>query len=65
MRDLARNRFLSPDLIDRASRRLAELSALVNRADLAAAPVITDPTSPEGANPPAGLWSGVAVEKRH
>jgi hypothetical protein len=51
MRDLAEDRYLSPELIDRASRRLAELGALVNRADLAAALVVRAPASPEGANP--------------
>jgi signal transduction histidine kinase len=51
MRDLAENRYLSPERIDRASRRLAELGALVDRADLAAALVVRDPMSPEGAKP--------------
>ena len=37
MRDLAENRYLSPELIEQASRRLDELGGLINRKDLAAA----------------------------
>lgn len=51
MRDLAEHRYLSPELIEEASRRLAELGKLVTRKDLAAALVVEDPASPEQTNP--------------
>ena len=50
MRDLAENRYLSPELIEEASRRLAELGKLVTHKDLAAALVVEDPVSPERTN---------------
>jgi signal transduction histidine kinase len=62
MRDLAENRYLSPELIDRASRRLAELGAIVNRTDLAAALAIGDPTALEGTN--STLAYGPASQSR-
>ena len=46
MRDLAENRYLSPELIEQASRRLDELGKLVNRKDLAAALAVEDPMPP-------------------
>ena len=51
MRDLAEHRYLSPELIEEASRRLAELGKLVTRKDLAVALVVEDPASPERTNP--------------
>ena len=45
MRDLAENRYLSPEPIEQAARRLAELGRLVSRKDLAAALVVDDPAS--------------------
>ena len=51
MRDLAEHRYLSPELIEEASRRLAELGKLVTRQDLAAALVVEDPTSSQQTNP--------------
>ncbi len=46
MRDLAENRYLSPELIEQASRRLEELSGLIDRKDLAAALPLEEPVSP-------------------
>ena len=45
MRDLAEARYLSPELIEQASRRLDELGRLVSRHDLAAALLADDPAS--------------------
>jgi signal transduction histidine kinase len=46
MRDLAEDRYLRPELIERAARRLGELSKLVSRNDLAAALVVEEPAAP-------------------
>jgi signal transduction histidine kinase len=51
MRDLAENRYLAPEAIERAARRLAELAAIVNREHLAAALVVDDPMLQAQANP--------------
>jgi signal transduction histidine kinase len=51
MRDLAENRYLAPEAIDRAARHLAALGALVKREQLAAAMVADDPVSQTQANP--------------
>ena len=51
MRDLAEQRYLSPELIEEASRRLAELGKLVTLNDLAVALVVEDPASPGRTNP--------------
>jgi signal transduction histidine kinase len=45
MRDLAENRYLSPELVEGAARRLAELDKLINRKELAAALRVEEPTS--------------------
>ena len=45
MRDLAENRYLSPELFDGAFRRLKELGELINRNELAAALLVEDPQS--------------------
>jgi signal transduction histidine kinase len=45
MRDLAENRYLSPELFEGASRRLAELGGLINRKELARALLVEDPVS--------------------
>ncbi len=45
MRDLAENRYLSPELVEGATRRLAELDKLINRQELAAALRVDDPNS--------------------
>jgi signal transduction histidine kinase len=50
MRDLAEDRYLSPDAIERAARRLAALGELVNREHLAAALAADDPVSQAQAN---------------
>ena len=51
MRDLAEARYLSPELIEQAARRLDELGRLVSRKDLAAALAVEDPTSSADTNP--------------
>ncbi len=51
MRDLAENRYLSPELIEQASRRLEELGGLINRQDLAAALPVEEPLSPPASAP--------------
>ena len=50
MRDLAEARYLRPDRIERASRRLAELTKLVSRQDLAAALAADQLTTSQEAN---------------
>ena len=50
MRDLAENRYLSPESIEQAARRLAELGALVKSKDLAAALSAPRSMAPEDAN---------------
>jgi signal transduction histidine kinase len=45
MRDLAENRYLSPELFERASRRLEELGKLITRKELAAALSVEEPVS--------------------
>jgi signal transduction histidine kinase len=50
MRDLAEARYLPPELITLASRRLDELGRLVSRNDLAAALVVEEPTPSAGTN---------------
>ena len=56
MRDLAEARYLSPELIEQAARRLDELGKLVNREDLAAALAVEEPASVRTNEPDAGLW---------
>jgi len=56
MRDLAEARYLPPELIERASRRLDELGGLVSRKDLAAALAVWEPT--QSADPSATLANG-------
>jgi hypothetical protein len=46
MRDLAENRYLSPELLEQASRRLEELGKLINQKDLAAALPVEESVSP-------------------
>ncbi len=43
MRDLAENRYLSPELVEGATRRLAELDKLISRKELAAALRVEEP----------------------
>ena len=43
MRDLAESRYLTPELIEQAARRLNELGKLVSRKDLAAALTVEEP----------------------
>jgi signal transduction histidine kinase len=50
MRDLAENRYLSPDAIERAARRLAALAAIVKREHLAVALAADDPVAQAQAN---------------
>ena len=45
MRDVAETRFLSPGLLEEASRRLEALGKLINRKELAAALLVDDPIS--------------------
>ena len=51
MRDLAEDRYLSPERIEQASQRLDELGRLVSRKDLAAALAVEEPTPPSDINP--------------
>jgi signal transduction histidine kinase len=51
MRALAGARYLRPDRIEQASRRLEELTKLVSRQDLSAALAADEPTAPQDANP--------------
>jgi signal transduction histidine kinase len=51
MRDLAESRYLTPELIDQATRRLNELDKLVSRKDLAAALAVEEPATSASTNP--------------
>ncbi len=51
MRDLAETRYLSPELIELAGRRLEELGKLVSRKELASMLSVDEPTQQDDANP--------------
>ncbi|MFI5454535.1 MAG: sensor histidine kinase [Isosphaerales bacterium] len=53
MRDLAEARYLPPELIERASRRLDELGGLVSRKELVAALAVEGPAPPSDSKKPA------------
>jgi len=53
MRDLAEARYLLPEMIELASRRLDDLSRLVRRKDLAAALAVWEPAPPVDTKKPA------------
>jgi len=53
MRDLAEARYLPPELIERAARRLDELGGLVSRKELVAALAVLEPAAPSDTKKPA------------
>ena len=59
MRDLAESRYLPPERIELAARRLEELGRLVSRKELASRLSVQDPAAPGRRQPHPGLRSGV------